>query len=57
MDFNYSTYVVSSTGMLIGITFSAKTGNEAMLFKLAAQLELAQPWNNCKPENNVSYLA
>lgn len=47
----------SSTGMPIGITFSTKTGNEAMLFKLAAQLELAQPWNNRKPENHVSYLS
>lgn len=44
----------SSTGMPIGITFSTKIGNEAMLFRLAAQLELAQPWNNRKPVNHVS---
>lgn len=47
----------SRNGMPIGITFSTKTGNEALLFKLAAQLELAQPWNNRKPENHVSYLS
>jgi amidase len=47
----------SRAGMPIGITFSTKTGNEGLLFKLAAQLELAQPWNNRKPENHVSYLS
>lgn len=47
----------SSTGMPIGITFSTKIGNEAMLFNLAAQLELAQPWKDRKPENHISYLS
>ncbi|WP_262711899.1 amidase [Pedobacter westerhofensis] len=45
------------SGMPIGITFSTKIGNEATLFTLAAQLELAQPWKNRRPDNHVYNLS
>lgn len=34
----------SDTGLPIGMMFTARYGDEAMLFRLAAQLEKARPW-------------
>jgi Asp-tRNA(Asn)/Glu-tRNA(Gln) amidotransferase A subunit family amidase len=34
----------SSEGLPIGVMFSARFGDEATLFRLAAQLEKAKPW-------------
>jgi amidase len=39
----------SPEGLPIGVQFAAPFGDEAMLFRLAAQLETAQPWANCRP--------
>ena len=39
----------SSTGLPIGMMFSARYADEATLFRLAAQLEQAQPWAGLKP--------
>jgi amidase/6-aminohexanoate-cyclic-dimer hydrolase len=36
-------------GLPVGIQFGADFGNEAVLFRLAAQLEQAQPWRNKRP--------
>jgi amidase/6-aminohexanoate-cyclic-dimer hydrolase len=33
----------------LGMMFSAKLGDEGTLFRLAAQLEQARPWNNRLP--------
>ena len=33
----------------IGVQFAARTGNDAMLYRLAAQLEAAQPWFARRP--------
>ena len=33
----------------IGVMFTAKFGDEATLFRLAAQLELAKPWFDKMP--------
>jgi amidase len=33
----------------IGVQFAARFGDEASLFRLAAQLEIAKPWTNRKP--------
>lgn len=40
----------SSDGLPIGMMFSAQFGDEATLFRLAAQLEQAQPWKDKHPE-------
>jgi amidase len=39
----------SSAGLPIGIHFGANFGNEAVLLRLAAQLEQAKPWHNRRP--------
>ncbi len=36
-------------GLPVGIQFGADFGNEAVLFRLAAQLEQAQPWRQKRP--------
>ena len=36
-------------GLPIGTQFIARFGDEAMLFRLAAQLEAARPWANRIP--------
>jgi amidase len=36
-------------GLPVGVQFSAKFGGEGILFRLAAQLEAAQPWGSKQP--------
>jgi len=36
-------------GLPIGSMFTARFGDEAVLFRLAAQLEEAMPWRNRRP--------
>ncbi|MEJ0024690.1 MAG: amidase [Rhizomicrobium sp.] len=40
---------MSRDGLPIGIQFAARTGDDALLFRLAGQLEAAQPWAQRKP--------
>lgn len=40
----------TSDGLPVGIQFGADFGNEALLFRLAAQLEQAQPWKDKRPK-------
>ncbi len=41
----------SEEGLPIGVMFSARFGDEATLFRLAAQLEKARPWAGRKPQS------
>ncbi|MGB4267860.1 MAG: amidase [Spirochaetota bacterium] len=40
----------SEDGLPYGVQFMASFGNEALLFRLAAQLEKAKPWFNKRPQ-------
>jgi amidase len=40
---------MSSDKLPIGMMFTGRYGDEAMLFRLAAQLEQARPWIDRKP--------
>ncbi len=40
----------TSNGLPVGVMFSARFGDEATLFRLAAQLEKAQPWTGHRPK-------
>jgi amidase len=42
--------VQSSAGLPIGVQFVARYGDEATLFRLAAQLEQARPWVSQRPK-------
>jgi Asp-tRNA(Asn)/Glu-tRNA(Gln) amidotransferase A subunit family amidase len=39
----------SSQGLPLGVQFAARFGDEATLFRLAAQLEAARPWGERRP--------
>jgi amidase len=39
----------SDGGLPVGMMFTAKLAQEAVLFRLAAQLEQARPWADKKP--------
>jgi amidase len=41
-------------GFPIGMQFVARFGDEATLFRLAAQLEAAQPWAHRWPTTSIS---
>lgn len=45
---------VSKSGLPIGMQFTGRFADEATLLQLAAQLELALPWKNRKPEVHAS---
>ena len=40
---------MSRSGLPIGVLFSARYGDEATLFRLAAQLESVAPWRSRRP--------
>jgi Asp-tRNA(Asn)/Glu-tRNA(Gln) amidotransferase A subunit family amidase len=40
---------MSAAGLPIGLQFTARTGEEALLFRLAGQLEQASPWKGRRP--------
>jgi Asp-tRNA(Asn)/Glu-tRNA(Gln) amidotransferase A subunit family amidase len=40
---------MSREGLPLGVQFAARFGDEATLFRLAAQLEATQPWKDRRP--------
>jgi amidase len=40
---------MSASGLPLGVQFAGRFGDEATLFRLAGQLEAAQPWNRRRP--------
>jgi amidase len=44
-------------GLPIGVHFLGRFGDEATLIRLAAQLEVAQPWADCRPGVHASAAA
>jgi amidase len=46
--------VQGKSGLPIGSHFIAGLGNEAVLFRLAAQLEAAQPWKSRRPPTHIA---
>ena len=40
----------NADGLPIGLQFAARTGDEATLFRLGAQLEDARPWVDRRPD-------
>ncbi len=45
---------MSSSGLPIGLQFAARFGEEAVLFRVASQLEQACPWSSIKPRAHCS---
>jgi Asp-tRNA(Asn)/Glu-tRNA(Gln) amidotransferase A subunit family amidase len=43
----------SDDGLPVGLQFTARFGDEALLFRLASQLEAAQPWKDRRPSMNL----
>lgn len=43
----------SADGLPIGVMFSGRFGDDAMLFRLAAQLEKAKPWASNRPKTQA----
>ena len=43
----------TNSGLPVGIHFGAGFGNEAMLFRLAGQLERARPWQDRRPPTHM----
>ena len=44
----------SAAGLPVGVQLAARLGDEATLFRLAAQLEQARPWSNRRPPLHVA---